>query len=124
VAASATALAEWDDFVEREPEAAKAAFERLSENPLERRPGRQFPLRGRPLRPFWEFEATGADRIWYAIDLTVLTVIVACRRNVHTGAKVAAIIKSRRAAFDEMPTPKSEPTQVLARLRKPKSEGG
>jgi hypothetical protein len=123
MAASAAASAEWDAFADREPAAAKVTYERLSQEPLVRIPGRQFPLRGRGLKPFWEFEASPADRVYYAVHLTDQTVIVACCRDVHTGAKVGALIKNRRGTFGELPVPALEPAAVTAPLRKPKREG-
>lgn len=119
-AGSASARAEWDQFVDREPVAAKATFERLTSEPLTRQPKRQFPLRGQAQKPFWEYEATGADRIWYAVNIGQMTVVVACRRDVHSGAELSKLIKRRRKAYDELPAPEHDSTenaQVPARRR-------
>src|ERR1700680_1743911 len=53
VAATDLATAEWDALVERDNEAAKAAFERLGAEPLTRQPTLQFQLRGETNRGFW-----------------------------------------------------------------------
>lgn len=123
-AGSASARAEWEEFAEREPTAAKETFERLSSEPLTRQPKRQFPLRGQAQKPFWEYEATGADRVWYAVNIQNMTVIVACRRDIHTGDRVAKVIKKRRKGFDEAPAP-STPAEldgagVPARINRPR----
>lgn len=100
VASSAAAEAEWKALVIRAPEAAKAAFERLSSEPMTRQATRQFPLRGKANKPFWELEVTAGDRIYYAVNIKTMTVIVAVRNDVHTGADVAQLIKKRRNPFD------------------------
>lgn len=117
VAASAAAEAEWRAFAVRYPESAKFAFERLSAEPLARQPGRQFQLRGKANRPFWELEATSGDRVYYAVDVNTMTVIVAVRRDAHSGAKVTDLIKRRRAAFDSLIDSRVTPPKPSARKR-------
>ncbi len=94
VFSSSAAESEWIAFASKHPEASRDAFNRLSTNPLMRQPGRQFPLKGKANKPFWEFEATAADRIYYAVCLETLSVIVAVRSDVHSGADVAKLIKA------------------------------
>jgi len=119
VAGSASARAEWEALADRVPDAAKAAFERLTSEPLTRRPKRQFPLRGHAQKPFWELEVTGADRVWYAVSLTEMTVVVACSRKLHTAAELTKTIEKRRGAFDALPEPlPPEPVRIEARIRR------
>jgi hypothetical protein len=99
VAASEKAHLEWLAFANRNPDAAKRAFERLSKNPLDRVPRKQFPLRGHFFSPFWELEATQKERIWYAVDEVGYITIIAARDDVHTSPKLAKVIRSRRSAY-------------------------
>lgn len=100
VAASATAELEWLMFVKRNPAAAQKVWERLSNCPLSHQPRRQYPLRGIVFHPFWELEATGDERIWYAVDEVGLITIVAARNDIHTAPKLVRILKARRNAYD------------------------
>ena len=100
VAASELAHLEWLSFTVRNPEAAKKAFERLSNYPLDRQPRKQFPLRGHLFSPFWELEATQKERIWYAVDEVGFITIIAARDDVHTSPRLAKIIKARRSAYN------------------------
>jgi len=93
--ASSAAAREWDTFCKRNPEAALAAYERLSQEPLLRIVGRQFPLKGKRLKPFWEYEATSSDRIYYAVCIQTKSVIIAVSNKAHTGAAVSKIIRDR-----------------------------
>jgi hypothetical protein len=54
-------------------------------------------LRGKFFSPFWEFEATASERIWYAVDEAGFITIVAARDDNHTSSKRAGMLKSRRA---------------------------
>jgi len=99
VFSSAVAESEWDAFATRNPDAARDAYTRLSTEPLTRQPGRQFPLKGKANKPFWEYEATGGDRIYYAVCLDTQTVIVAVRNDTHKGAEVTAMIMKRAKAI-------------------------
>lgn len=66
-----------------------AAWERLSNNPLDRQPRRQYPLRGIMFHPFWELEPAASERIWYAVDEIGFITIVAARNDIHTAPKLA-----------------------------------
>jgi hypothetical protein len=99
VAASTQAQLEWLAFATRNPEAARKAYERLSSNPLERQPRKQFPLRGEFFHPFWELEATPKERIWYAVDEVGFITIIAARDDIHLSPKLAKLIKNRRSAY-------------------------
>jgi len=102
VFSSAAAESEWNSFASKHPDAAREAFNRLSTNPLMRQPGRQFPLKGQANKPFWELEITAADRIYYAVCLKTLSVIVAVRSDTHTGAEVSKLIKARVGAIKRL----------------------
>jgi hypothetical protein len=95
VSSSAQAHREWDAFVEKIPDAMKAAFERLSEYPLEPLGARQFPLKGKQLKPFWQYEITGGDRLFYAVDLKQRVVIVCVMPHAANAQAVAATIEPR-----------------------------
>jgi heme exporter protein D len=53
-------------------------------------------------KPFWEYEANSAERVWYAVDLSALTVVVAVRRDVHASEKLAPLLNSRRETLNEV----------------------
>src|SRR5271154_1838233 len=54
VAESARVERGWHELVARRTDDAKRAYRRLSDSPLERYPGRQFPLRGKLFAGVWE----------------------------------------------------------------------
>lgn len=91
---------EWKAFALAHPQAAQRTYERLTAEPLVRIARRQFPLKGAATKPFWEYEATAAFRIYYATNSTNMTVIVAARNDVHSGSDVVALIKNRRMNFE------------------------
>lgn len=96
--ASAKAEREWQQLCEAVPDGAAEAYRWLSNDPLARRQGRQFPLKGKRLKPFWEIEVDDANRIYYAVCLKTLTVIIAVRSDVHRGADVAELVGNRASA--------------------------
>ncbi len=100
VASSNAAKSEWDDFVRKIPKAMKRAYERLSEDPLDVHGTRQFPLKGKRNKPFWEYEVTGGDRLYYAVDLTNQVVVVAALPHATRSAAMVATVQDRRSAFD------------------------
>jgi mRNA-degrading endonuclease RelE of RelBE toxin-antitoxin system len=100
VASSAAAKAEWDTFVHKLPKAMKAAYERLSEHPLEVRGVRQFPLKGKRNKPFWEYEVSGGDRLYYAVDLRRQVVVVAVLPHATKSDSMTERVRDRRDAFD------------------------
>ncbi len=117
IAASNTVKKEWSSFVTRSTANAKVAFERLTTYPRDHIPNRQFPLKGRALKPYWEYEATKADRLWYVVDAAEWRVIMAAIRNdLHVGAKLQALLSSRETAVQtamaSIPAPvKKKPTK-------------
>jgi hypothetical protein len=99
IAASNTVLKEWDEFAARLPVAAQETYERLTTFPLHHIPRRQFPQKGKRQKPYWEYEASSKDRVYYAVDLKAVTVyLAAVRGDTHTGAQVAKVIASRKAS--------------------------
>lgn len=55
----------WRELVLSCPENAIRCYEHLSYNPMQRSRGRIFPLRGKKFQGAWEYEITGADRVFY-----------------------------------------------------------
>jgi hypothetical protein len=54
-----------EKLIKQSPENSRRCYERLCENPMQRSPGRIFPLKGKQYRGAWEYELTGGDRIFY-----------------------------------------------------------
>lgn len=100
VASSNAAKNEWGDFVNKVPKAMKRAYERLSEYPLDVQGSRQFPLKGKRNKPFWEYEITGGDRLYYAVDLKNQVVVVAVLPHATRSATMVGTVQDRRDAFD------------------------
>jgi hypothetical protein len=67
---------DWEKLIKQSPENARRCYERLRENPMQRSPGRIFPLKGKQYRGAWEYELTGGDRIFYVPDPKTQKVIV------------------------------------------------
>ena len=55
----------WRELVKSCPENAIRCYQHLSHNPMQRSRGRIFPLRGKKFKGAWEYEITGADRVFY-----------------------------------------------------------
>lgn len=55
-------------MVNRVPSATQTCYEQLTTTPCKQIPRRVFPLRGRPFRDLWEYEVTGAERLYYLPD--------------------------------------------------------
>lgn len=129
VASSKAAKSEWDDFVNKIPKAMKRAYERLSEYPLDVQGSRQFPLKGKRNKPFWEYEVTGGDRLYYAVDLTNQVVVVAVLPHATRSAAMVGTVQDRRDAFDglvarqeeqtSVPSPPEDAQSARTRRRKP-----
>jgi mRNA-degrading endonuclease RelE of RelBE toxin-antitoxin system len=100
VASSARAKSDWDKFVANRPTAMKAAFERLSAHPLEILGARQFPLKGEANKGVWQYEVTGGDRLFYAIDLIERVVILTVVPHTANPQATSKLVKGRRKAFD------------------------
>jgi hypothetical protein len=67
---------DWEKLIKQSPENARHCYERLCENPMQRSPGRIFPLKGKQYRGAWEYELTDGDRIFYVPDPKTRKVIV------------------------------------------------
>ena len=128
VASSNAAKSEWDHFVKKIPKAMKRAYERLSEYPLDVQGSRQFPLKGKRNKTFWEYEVTGGDRLYYAVDLTNQVVVVAVLPHATRSAAMVSTVQDRRNAFDGLiaqqqqqitaPPPADVATHAKARRKK------
>ena len=80
----------------------KRTYERISEYPLDVQGTRQFPLKGKRNKPFWEYEVTGGDRLYYAVDLKNQVVVVAVLPHAIRSSSMIATIQDRRNAFDSI----------------------
>jgi hypothetical protein len=76
VARNRRVLKGWEELVEKAPENMRECYNRLSSRPLERLPGRVFPLRHKQYRGAWEYEVTGSDRIFYIPQTATRRVVV------------------------------------------------
>ncbi len=113
VASSAQSKAEWDALLVRIPAAVKKAYERLSEHPLEPFGTRQFPLKGKRLKPIWEYEVTGSDRLYYLVDTKHSVVVLYAGKHPSSVTSMADTVTARRAAIadehDRRPKQPSSP---------------
>lgn len=64
-AASARAEKDWKKLCRNYRKAAQDCFNHLVTDPLRRIPGRVYPLKGSAFKGMWEFEVTGAQRLYY-----------------------------------------------------------
>ena len=101
VASSAQSLREWEAFVEKAPTAMQSAFERLSEHPLGALGARQFPLKGKHLKPLWQYEVTGGDRLFYAVDLEEQVIVVCVMPHAADAQAAAATVEPRKRVVDD-----------------------
>lgn len=100
LAPSATVEKEWTRLAVRSAEGAKAAFERLTLRPRDHIPQKQFPLKGKKNKPFWEYEITEAERLWYAVsEHPPEVILLAVLRDVHTGKGVRELVELRGPAI-------------------------
>lgn len=67
---------DWELLLLRAPENARRCYEDLCTAPMVRKPGRVFPLKGKRYRGAWEYEVTGAERVFYVPDLPRRKVVV------------------------------------------------
>ena len=66
----------WLDLCEKAAENMQRCKEHLKAKPMERSPGRIFPLKGKPYKGAWEYEVTASDRVFYIPDPVEKTVLV------------------------------------------------
>lgn len=76
VAQNRRVLKAWEGLVEKVPESASDCLHRLSTKPMERIPGRVFPLRHKKHKGAWEYEVTSGDRVFYIPDSDKKKVVV------------------------------------------------
>lgn len=55
----------WESLMQRAPENTQRCYEHLATRPMQRLPGRVFPLRGKRYKGAWEYEVTKGDRVFY-----------------------------------------------------------
>lgn len=56
---------DWEQLLSRSPESGHRCYEDLCNKPMERQPGRVFPLKGKKYQGAWEYEVTSGDRVFY-----------------------------------------------------------
>lgn len=66
----------WEKIIATSADNAVRCYEWLCEKPMQRWPGRVFPLRGKKYKGAWEFEVTGGDRLYYIPDPKQRRVVV------------------------------------------------
>jgi hypothetical protein len=76
VARNSRVLKGWQELAERAPENMRECFGRLCSKPLERLPGRIFPLKHKKYKGAWEYEVTSGDRVFYIPDSATKRVVV------------------------------------------------
>ena len=76
VARNSRVLKGWQELIEKAPENMRECFKRLCSKPLERLPGRIFPLRHKKYKGAWEYEVTSGDRVFYIPDAAAKKVVV------------------------------------------------
>ena len=59
---------DWSDLISRYPENARRCYQYLVNLPMQRQPGRVFPLRGKKYKGAWEYEVSKGDRVFYVPD--------------------------------------------------------
>lgn len=59
---------DWEALLLNAPENAPRCYEDLCTVPMTRKPGRVFPLKGKRYKGAWEYEVTGAERVFYVPD--------------------------------------------------------
>lgn len=67
---------DWEQLLSRSPENVRRCYENLCNQPMQRQPGRVFPLRGKKYKGAWEYEVTGSDRVFYVPDPKESKVVV------------------------------------------------
>ncbi|MEY2833665.1 MAG: hypothetical protein RLZZ574_2924 [Cyanobacteriota bacterium] len=65
VGSNSRVVKNWRELILSCPENAIRCYQHLSQNPMQRTRGRIFPLRGKKFKGAWEYEITGADRVFY-----------------------------------------------------------
>ena len=67
---------DWEALLLRAPENTRRCYEDLHTAPMERKPRRVFPLKGKRYRGVWEYEVTGSERVFYIPDPQKCKVLV------------------------------------------------
>jgi hypothetical protein len=66
----------WEELIRQAPENCQRCYRHLARQPLQRLPGRVFPLKGKKYKGAWEFEVTSGDRVFYVPDIDRQIVVV------------------------------------------------
>ena len=65
VGSNSRVVKNWRSLVVSCPENATRCYQHLSQTPMQRSPGRIFPLRGKKFKGAPEYEITGSERVFY-----------------------------------------------------------
>lgn len=76
VGSNTRVVKDWRALVLKAPENAIRCYKYLRSNPIQRSPGRVFPLRGKKFKGAWEYEITSSDRVFYVPVAELKQVIV------------------------------------------------
>jgi len=96
-ASSNTVIKEWQDLERRRPDDARRCYERLVSFPLHPLGARQFPLKGKKNKGFWQYEVGSGDRVHYRIAMNATNVIVvAAGKHPRSGVSLGKQLKKRR----------------------------
>ena len=66
----------WEKLIRQHPENAARCYQYLCSTPMQRYPGRIFPLKGKKYCGAWEYELTESDRVFYVPDEVQKKVVV------------------------------------------------
>jgi hypothetical protein len=66
----------WEELIQKDLESARRCYEHLKNNPLQRKPGRIFPLKGKKYKGNWEYEFNSGDRVFYTPNPEKMEVVV------------------------------------------------
>ncbi len=67
---------DWEALMQRHPENSSRCYQDLRTAPINRQPGRVFPLKGKKYKGVWEYEVTKGDRVFYIPNQEQLKVVV------------------------------------------------
>jgi hypothetical protein len=109
----------WDGSAQEFAKTMHAAWIAVPEHPLVVYATRQFPLKGKRYKPFWEYEISGGDRLYYAVDLYQQVIVVSVMPHATRSEPMTKRVRDWRAAFEGLVAEQ----QAAAALRPPKAAG-
>ncbi len=67
---------DWEELQSREPENARECYEYLCNTPMQRKPKKIFPMKGKNYKGAWEYKVTKGDRVFYVPDAEQRKVVI------------------------------------------------